>query len=393
MWGGSLDKVEAGTSNREESFTDLQQHLRVLLDELVRRETVWKAELEDLVKSERRLRQRIDRDKIQAERLQRTANSLELMLRADTEEEVFDVVSRTMNGIFPDSTVRFLMVSSSRIWLEGQAPGNGGREDCGSCSGVRSSECWAVRLGKAFVSAANKRLHCRMIEEIPGVGGAACLPLLADGWVMGVLSLLVPSPLELEKEDLEFLELYSNSIAIVLFNLRQRNSLQALSLMDQLTELPNRRFILTAVEREIVRASRSGKQFALAMLDLDNFKDVNDRYGHEEGDRVLSLLARIGRETLRGSDALARWGGEEFLLLLPEVGPEGARAAVERFRQNFAKSTAAENGLTAKGITFSAGLTMFPEDGKSLPLLLEKADRRLYRAKQEGRNRLVGEES
>ncbi|MDE2401058.1 MAG: GGDEF domain-containing protein [Burkholderiales bacterium] len=163
--------------------------------------------------------------------------------------------------------------------------------------------------------------------------------------------------------------------------------LEDIASRDELTRLVNRRHMQLRLDQEADRQSRTGESFCLALLDLDHFKRINDQHGHNVGDLVLKEFALAGLEALRKTDVLARWGGEEFLLLLPDETLEGAQAALlrigERLREHLANSSA-----SALQVTFSAGLTNHP-DGETLHDTLERADRALYTAKEQGRNRIV----
>lgn len=154
---------------------------------------------------------------------------------------------------------------------------------------------------------------------------------------------------------------------------------------DELTGLHNRRHMQQLLEQQFKRQLRSGEGFCLALIDIDHFKHVNDQHGHHMGDLVLKAFAEaIGKE-LRQTDVLARWGGEEFLLMLtaPDPGLQGAQASLARFK------AALEQVVVGPGvrITFSAGLTEHPP-GEPLHETLERADRGLYQAKANGRNRV-----
>lgn len=154
---------------------------------------------------------------------------------------------------------------------------------------------------------------------------------------------------------------------------------------DELTGLHNRRHMMQLMEQQTKRQLRSGEGFCLALIDLDHFKQVNDHFGHQVGDLVLKTFAQTVGKELRQTDVLARWGGEEFLLMLtaPDPGLEGAQASLARF-QAALRQVVIGNGVR---ITFSAGLTEHPP-GEPLHETLERADRGLYKAKEQGRNRV-----
>lgn len=167
--------------------------------------------------------------------------------------------------------------------------------------------------------------------------------------------------------------------------------LQEVASRDDLTRLVNRRHMQERIEREAAMQQRSGEPFCLALLDLDHFKRINDHHGHAKGDQVLKDFAQAALAVLRKTDVLARWGGEEFLLLLPNEHPAGAHAALERIGTSL-QAQLQSPGASGLPVTFSAGLTDHPE-GEPLRETLERADQALYAAKAQGRNRVVTQAS
>ncbi len=165
--------------------------------------------------------------------------------------------------------------------------------------------------------------------------------------------------------------------------------LEQLSTTDPLTELPNHRALSERLEQEVARARRYGHPLSLLFFDGDHFKRVNDTYGHSVGDVVLQELGRRVQRVLRAGDTLGRYGGEEFLVLLPETAPEEAGEIAERVRKAIAEHPLATSVLK-EGIptTISLGMASFPADGMSESSLVEQADRAMYWAKRLGRNQV-----
>jgi len=167
---------------------------------------------------------------------------------------------------------------------------------------------------------------------------------------------------------------------------RVRDAAIRMSTVDALTGLYNRSFFFTALEREIARGDRSGRAFCLVMLDLDDLKSANDRYGHIAGDSVLRSVADIVRSGVRKIDVAARYGGDEFVALLPETDPTGGWVLAEKIRL-----TVAEQGFA--GVepqpTVSVGVVSYPADGRSADALLVSADRAMYASKRGGKNRVA----
>jgi diguanylate cyclase (GGDEF)-like protein len=163
--------------------------------------------------------------------------------------------------------------------------------------------------------------------------------------------------------------------------------LERTALSDALTGLPNRLCFQSHLTREIRRAERYGCRLSLILLDIDLFKKVNDTYGHQAGDEVLVELARIALSEMRESDICARWGGEEFVVLLSDTPLDGATVAAERLR----KAIAERRFSVAGTLTCSFGVSeLRPEDSDTT--LVARADKALYQAKESGRNRVVPEE-
>ncbi|NJD29894.1 MAG: GGDEF domain-containing protein [Chloroflexi bacterium] len=166
---------------------------------------------------------------------------------------------------------------------------------------------------------------------------------------------------------------------------RARDAAIKLSTVDALTGLYNRTFFFAALEREIARSDRSGRAFCLVMLDLDDLKSVNDRLGHHAGDQVLRGVADVVRGGVRKIDVAARYGGDEFVALLPETDPTGGWVLAEKIRL-----TVSEQGMAAiePPPTVSVGVVSYPADGRSADALLMSADRAMYASKRSGKNRV-----
>jgi len=169
---------------------------------------------------------------------------------------------------------------------------------------------------------------------------------------------------------------------------RLQAALQEQAVRDSLTGLFNRRYLDETLEREIARAKREGHPLALAMLDVDHFKRLNDTYGHPAGDQVLAALGTLLREDTRAEDVPCRYGGEEFLVLMPHISLESAQERAEQWRRRFAELVIRHGELSLQ-TTISVGVAAYPQHGHAANELTQCADLALYLAKHDGRNRVV----
>ena len=170
---------------------------------------------------------------------------------------------------------------------------------------------------------------------------------------------------------------------------RARDAAIRLSTIDPLTGLFNRTFFFAAVDREIARSARSGRGFCLLMMDLDELKQINDRHGHFFGDRVLRGVGEVIRSGGRRIDTAARYGGDEFVVLLPETDPSGAYVLAEKIRQEVAELRIDIAG-TVLNPSVSIGVVSYPDDGRTSDELMITADESMYRSKRSGKNRVTG---
>jgi diguanylate cyclase (GGDEF)-like protein len=164
--------------------------------------------------------------------------------------------------------------------------------------------------------------------------------------------------------------------------------LKELSNTDPLTNLYNRRYLTKALNSELLRAERTGDCLSLVILDIDHFKKINDTYGHQNGDKVLSAIAKVTQENLRCYDIAARYGGEEFVLVLPSTSLAGGEEVARRLREEV-QSISFAPPMADLTITVSLGVALFPSPSvDDMESLIRQADEALYRAKQNGRNRV-----
>ena len=223
-------------------------------------------------------------------------------------------------------------------------------------------------------------------EEPPGGQGAMAIPMRSGGHPFGVLGCYGRS-VPFDEDDIGLVSILVRQAETAIENSFLFEEAVRLSLTDGMTGLWNRRNFDLRLESELSRAVRFTEPFAVVFVELDQMKLVNDRHGHQAGDTVLIELARRLTEAVREVDVVARWGGDEFTLLLPKTALPGARLLAEKIRAAVANAPFnIDNGSV--GITISIGVAAYPEHGSSGKDLVAAADGAMYRAKAGGRNRV-----
>jgi diguanylate cyclase (GGDEF)-like protein len=192
-----------------------------------------------------------------------------------------------------------------------------------------------------------------------------------------------------EREETDTVHVLSETIALALVNLRLREKLRSQSVRDPLTALYNRRYLDETLELELARGLRAKTPIAVIMLDIDHFKKFNDAFGHEAGDQVLKEVADVLATSMRRGDVAGRFGGEEFLLIMPGADLERAMSRADTMRETIGALDLAKGGQKLGRVTASFGVAIFPVDGETSHALVQTADKALYAAKAAGRNRVI----
>jgi len=210
--------------------------------------------------------------------------------------------------------------------------------------------------------------------------------LSSQGKVLGTFAVYHREPRSPQAGDIERIGFAVNLAALAIENRFSHDELERRAYSDYLTGLANRRYFLEKAENELARARRYGEELSILMLDVDHFKQVNDRYGHKVGDIVLQKLAEVCRSTLRDVDIIGRLGGEEFAVLLPKTGSVQAMEAAERLRTALAAAQVNQDNAISLHFTASLGVATFSKEDTHFDSLLNRADKALYKAKNWGRN-------
>jgi diguanylate cyclase (GGDEF)-like protein len=313
-------------------------------------------------------------------------------------EERFDRITRTARRLFGVPMALISLVDGDRQWFK-------------SCQGLATNEtgrsisfCGHAILDESPMVVPDARIDPRFIDN-PLVTGepfirfyAGCPLRSPDGAKLGTLCLLDRSPRTLTSDEIVALQdlagwaegelsqvrLGETQLALI----QERDEFKRRAMIDALTQVWNRGTIIEILKAEVARAARQSHALSIAMVDCDRFKEINDTHGHAAGDAVLRELAQRFRGAVRAYDAVGRYGGEEFLVVLPDCAAPPARALAERLREGVA-GAAVEAGKAKLATTVSVGVaTLDRGSAVTWEDLVGQADAALYRAKAAGRNRV-----
>nr|WP_249428405.1 diguanylate cyclase [Enterobacter bugandensis] len=246
--------------------------------------------------------------------------------------------------------------------------------------------CWAVRRGQSHPPVNGEPDVACYHLPASQAESALCVPLIAQGEAIGLLSFQNITPENAPAR--AYLELMAEALGLALANQRLRDALLEKALFDPLTGLRNRHHLEDTLHTQMTQAMRNGEPLSCMMIDIDHFKSINDRFGHEAGDQVIKNVATIVQRAAHDGGLAFRYGGEEFLVLLPGAGEAEAHACAQKI-YNGVHALSLRYGLTEIGpVDVSIGIASYPEHAQS-DNLLRAADVALYRAKELGRSRIV----
>jgi diguanylate cyclase (GGDEF)-like protein len=218
-----------------------------------------------------------------------------------------------------------------------------------------------------------------------GIGTRLMLPLVAMERPVGLADLyLLGQARDVAPDEVETCRKMASHVAVALDNARQLAQLRLAADTDQLTRAATHRHLQERLRQEVARSSRAGAQFAVLMVDLDGFKAINDRHGHDDGNRVLRNVAAGLKLAVRASDIVARFGGDEFVVLMPDTDEKAAKVVAKRIVAGVAGQRHQLNDGSVARLTCSVGLAVYPEDGRTGAALLKSADAAMYMVKREG---------
>jgi diguanylate cyclase (GGDEF)-like protein len=320
----------------------------------------------------------------QQRNLARQRELRELLQVATTEEESQLLLIHHVEQIAPGAGAAVFNRNNSEDRLQARLPEAVDRTPLRELQTeqLRPRSCLAVRLSHTYTREPGGQplATCEACGKVQGY--VLCEPLLVGGEVIG--SVLVAKERAIAPAEAQHVRDSVVQAAPILANQRNLALAEMRAASDALTGLPNRRAADESIKRMVAHAGRSVTPLSVILFDLDHFKRVNDLHGHEQGDKVLASVGQILATTIRASDSAARFGGEEFLVLLPDTARAGAVEVAEKLRRAIERLDLVNVG----SITASFGVAALPEDASESEYLLRTADRAMYAAKARGRNRV-----
>jgi len=368
-----------------------------LEDEVAKREESHAEERE----SRRQLQSALRLQHRRIERITLIREMSDLVLSADHLDEILHISARYLPRILPFTAgAIYTLKPKDNPWRPDHAWGG---FDHGAHTSIPALDCWALRHTKPYDDAdCNHRSLCRHAVDLP-CQRIMCIPITCRGEIFGVIQLraeahtAVPggeydmpqADVDIRMEDRELATTIGETLGLHLFNLSLREELSRESLRDPLTGILNRRGTMDTLDTLLRHQDNPGFQLAALLIDVDHFKQINDTRGHDVGDAVLRELAELIDGRRRDKDVLARWGGEEFLLVLPDTDAGTALFVAEQIRRSVESLQVSHGAAIVEQISVSIGAAAWPDHARNWTRLIKAADNALYEAKALGRNRVV----
>jgi len=313
-----------------------------------------------------------------------------------TVEEICTICAQFVQNICPET--------SGGIYLINEANDRAAAQETWGDESVSQklfppSSCWSLRRGRLnLIDKDHRGLPCQHIRAEEG-GQYLCIPMEAGGEALGIIHLSFISGLALSEmpEDnapyfeskLRLLTAAAETAALSLSNILLQSSLRQQSIRDSLTGVYNRRYMVETFSRELSRANREQAAVSVLMFDIDHFKEFNDTYGHDGGDTLLKILGDFLKQQTRNEDIACRYGGDEFVVVLPNTHLQSAIQKAEALRVGVSQMNVVHMGAQLRSGTISIGVASFPKNGQTAEELLRAVDDALYSAKRKGRNRVI----
>lgn len=306
--------------------------------------------------------------------------------RTVSEEEAYRILSNILiNTVGIDSLIVYKINTSLNKVVETIYFGEK-VEDYKECINGNLNQCKVILTNQPFLVENNYSYKCPQFQG--KYGSYICMNVVSTGKVIGVVSMISKRENFFTEEKYRFIENVINAFSPFVSNLRLIELNKELSIRDSLTGLYNRRFIYEYWDKKAPEALRKQENIGILLIDADDFKKINDIYGHDIGDLALKVIAETIKSSVREMDIIGRWGGEEFIVILPLV-KEDYTIIAERIRSNINRKIIYDRNDNPISLSVSIGGAVYPDDGEDLDKVISIADEKLYRAKREGKNKVI----
>jgi diguanylate cyclase (GGDEF)-like protein len=307
----------------------------------------------------------------------------DMLYCCESEDELYQVVALTCSKLFPNMSGCIYIIANSKNYVQMNSFWGDERN---SKEIFSQSECWALRRGKFnLLSPRNAGLMCSHLIQ-PISGAHLCVPLYGQGELVGVLHIYAHE--EISPEDQQITEIIARTLGFALNNISIKKRLTYDNLRDGMTQLFNQNYMQTITEQRLAEADRSGQPLSIIFLDIDNFKFYNSRYGHLTANIVIQGLAKLLLKSIRSFDIACRWGGEEFVIVMPNMTLEVLRKRVEQLRVDVEQMQLKDGDQILERITASFGIAV-SEPGITVKDFLNRANQAMLEAKRTGKNRVM----
>ncbi len=363
-----------------------------LLDQTTSTLAIIKEEANTLQQKHKLLQQQIkelEQQNLGNQLLNQLGTSLQTCI---TFEEAYTAIAPLLPQIFPDYSGRIFIMTISQQNIASSVV-EWGNQALPKLKEINLEDCYALKFkGQNFssdIDSPTKRCpHCRPRTQFPQEQKLFCFPLKNEEKVLGVVHLYSKTQQSLSPTKNQFVLNVIQQLTLSFKNLKLLNTLKLESIRDPLTGLFNRRYFNEILERLLARSSEGNYTVSLVMIDIDHFKSLNDTFGHPAGDKILQDFSIFLKGYVRPTDIACRYGGEEFVLILPECSLEIAVQRAEKVRRGIQYMVMRYQGKRLGKVTVSLGVASFPHQALTLEKLVEVADTALYQAKAQGRNQV-----
>ena len=319
------------------------------------------------------------------------SDTVDLLHTCVAAEEAYEAIAKSCQKLFPGMQGALYLIDETKNLVEVAT------EWSGPVLGetvFQADDCWALRRGRIYEAEASSGHVCGHLSGVV-FDRYLCVPMMGQGAALGFLHLRhmrgaetngVAAQEVISESKKRLIQTFAEQTALALANLRLRQKLHIQSIHDPLTGLFNRRYMQDSLERELRRSARGKKPLGLIMMDIDRFKKFNDEFGHDAGDKLLVEFGQHIGKQFREYDIPCRYGGEEFMVLMPETPIEVAQKRAEQLRKSMKNLQLQYKGDMLGPVSLSLGVAVFPFHGQTPENLFRAADAALYQAKADGRN-------